>query len=67
MSEADDIGWNYTQADIKKECRESSGDFTDFELMLHYHEMSEADYSFCSSNEQQNLWWNYRNIKSSTI
>jgi len=59
-TEADNIGWDYDDADIQKEDRERNGNFTEFELMLAYHDMDESEWMHESNNSQSQLWWNYR-------
>jgi hypothetical protein len=61
-TEADSIGWDYSQADIEKEERERTGKFTEFELMLKYHEMNEHEWRDCSNNDQRQLWWIFRKL-----
>ena len=60
MSEADAIGWVYTQEDIAAEDRAREDVLTPFEEMLKYHTMDEQEWAMCSNNEQQRLRWNYR-------
>jgi hypothetical protein len=60
MSEADAIGWDYTEADIAKEEREQTGSLNGFELMLNYHDMSEHEWAEESGNSKSQMWWNYR-------
>ena len=60
ISEADSIGWEYTDSDIEEERRERDGVFTDFELMLEYHNIDEQEWFSLSSNKQGRLRWNYK-------
>lgn len=67
MSEADAIGWDYSEEDMDKEERERTGNLNEFELMLEYHGLDEQDWQQESGNSQNRLWWNYRKLgKQST-
>lgn len=59
-TEADAIGWNWDEDSIRKEERERTGKFTEFEKMLAYHEMDENEFAQESNNSQAQLLWNYR-------
>lgn len=59
MSEGSDIGWEYTDEDIETDQRHARGEYTDFELMLEYHQLDDQEWSRLSNNEQSHLRWNY--------
>lgn len=60
MSEAKEIGFEFTLEDHCREGRQRSGNYSEFESMLHYHGMSVQEYEDESNNSKRNLWWNYR-------
>lgn len=60
VSEAEEIGFEFTLEDHLREERHRSGNYSEFELMLDYHGMSAREYGDTSHNRQRDLWWNYR-------